>query len=815
MDDKGHASEEFASRIEQFPSTLVEDFLSEFQGGASVNIDELLLIEMRSRLREDSTLDPSEYARRFPELSGEIPSLVSSVMEEFSTVPDRNPRPATGTRGEPTKIQVPSHSAGTAAHSKTNKEVSSRKTGSSNPVEYLGDHKLISVIGRGGMGVVYRALNTKLNREVAVKTITVGNEGNAQALERFRRESEAVARLDHPGIASVYETGEQDGIAWFSMALIRGESLQALLRQGTMVPERAADVLCKLAGAIHYAHQAGVIHRDLKPGNVLLDGVGEPRLVDFGLAWVSDHAALTATGTTMGTPGYMAPEQVSGKGQIGPAADVYGLGAILYACLTGRPPFRGKSTMATLNLVVHTRAVPIRQINPELSRDLETICEKCLEKLPEQRYESADALQRELQRFLEGRPIEARPVSQWSRVRRWCRRNPLVATLITAVFALLVIATGVSSYFAILADEKADSAQIATELANEAASVAKSQSELALRSLRTIIYTVQGQLRDIPEARAVRRELLLVALKDLEAISKSYIEEATVDRHSARALSDLAELYTQLGDDAGGDIRTVASTHFRKAADVYLKLTRESPDDSDLLKDATNLLMDWGDTAREYQLFEEAVEAHQKGRQLAVQWHRDQPDQLAAQYASFRTMEALGEAMLRTGKLKEAREYIDSAAELSDDYCDKVKDADAWDNVNRCYCTKGDMHRMAGEYQAARAAYERMCSATKAMMALDPGDPVWLNDQSADLERLGDLEIACGNHTKAREHFEASLKFSEAYVADDPSNLYRLQESTWAYSKLAKVCRIQGDTERAEWAESVLNQIKQRLRGDR
>lgn len=827
MRNDDQATREFSIQIDREPSTLVEDFLADSPTIVVTDVRELILIEMQSRVHAGEVLNPGEYQSRFPELTDEIPEMVSSVnANRLSTLE--------ASQANPTVFADPSQSLqdtntgasdASAEYSVTQSfsppTVAQEQSAAKPTVSRLGDHELLEVIGRGGMGIVYRARNVKLQREVAIKTITTGREGDAQLNQRFRRESEAVARLDHPGIASVYESGEQDGIAWFSMALVKGESLQAILKQGTLVPRDAVEVIRKLADAIQYAHESGVIHRDLKPGNVLLDHQGEPKLVDFGLARMADRDSMTNTGATIGTPSYMAPEQIRGGGEIGPSADVYGLGAILYTCLAGRPPFRGQSTMATLNLVLYAQPTPLRQLQSTVPRDLEIICEKCLAKQAQDRYASAAELSEELQRFLSGRPIAARPVPVWTRVYRWGRRNPAIAALLATTFGVLVAATLVSVNFALVADQKAASAvastkkaNLATDRAKDAAAVARKQSRLALKSLQTIIYTVQGKLRGIPEAREVRRELLKVALEDLQSISEAYVEQSTIDRDSALALADLAELYTQLGDEAGGDTQQVASQHFRKSADIYLELVKLHPEDYGLISTTCKLLMDWGDIAREYRRFEEAIEAHRKGRELAVNWHSREPDDLKAQLAYFRSSESLGEALLRVGKHDECRDFILKAAELADAYCVAVNDANAWDNVNRCYCTLGDMHRIVGEPEPARIAYERMCQATEMMMALDPGDPQWPNDQCADFERLGDLEMSIGNLDKAREHFEQSLKYAIEYVDGDPTNHYRLQESTWSYSKLANVCRAQGDTERASWLQAELARIKNTLKGE-
>ena len=304
-------------------------------------------------------------------------------------------------------------------------------------VRYFGDYELLREIARGGMGVVYRARQVSLNRPVALKMILAGQLASDDDVKRFYLEAEAAANLEHPGIVPIYEIGEHEGQHFFSMGFVEGTSLAAKVADGPLPPNEAASLTMKVAEAVQFAHEKGVIHRDLKPANVLLDVHGQPKVTDFGLAKkLKADSGLTHTGQVVGTPSYMPPEQAEGR-EVGPAADVYALGAILYCLLTGRSPFQAATPMDTLLQVVGQDPVPVRQLIATVPGDLETICLKCLEKDPRRRYASAAALGDDLRRYLAGEPIVARPVTAYERGWKWARRRPVVAGLAAA----LVLAT--------------------------------------------------------------------------------------------------------------------------------------------------------------------------------------------------------------------------------------------------------------------------------------------------------------------------------------------------------------------------------------
>src|SRR6266540_2206268 len=303
----------------------------------------------------------------------------------------------------------------------------------------LGNYQILEEIGRGGMGVIYRARQRHSRRIVALKRILSYHADSQETLARFRREAQAAASLDHPNILPIYEVSEcDDGLPFFSMKFAGGGSLLDAAPALRSEPRRAVALMAKVARAVQYAHGQGILHRDLKPGNVLLDGRGEPLVSDFGLAkWLDTSSHLTRTLTIFGTPGYIAPEQVNASsGKLGPTSDVYSLGAILFDLLTGRPPFLGEHALKVIQQASEKPPPKLRTLVPGLDRDLETICSKCLEREPGARYRSAGALAEDLERWLERRPIAARPLSPPARLWRWTRRNPVVAGVAALVMAL-------------------------------------------------------------------------------------------------------------------------------------------------------------------------------------------------------------------------------------------------------------------------------------------------------------------------------------------------------------------------------------------
>ena len=306
----------------------------------------------------------------------------------------------------------------------------------------LGDYELLEEVGRGGQGVVFRARQKTLNRTVALKVISLGQWASKAHVKRFRREAEAAASLEHPGIVPIHEVGERDGQCYFSMKFVEGGQLDEVARRAPMSIRQAVELIVKVARIVHYAHEHGILHRDIKPGNILLDAKGEPHLTDFGLArLVESESSVTHTLEVLGTPSYMAPEQAVGNNAaVSSVTDVYGLGAVLYQLLTGQPPFAGGTTYETIKLLLDTEPRQPRLLNPKIDRDLSTICLKCLEKDPKRRYSSALALAEDLERWLKHEPIQARRTGIFTRSKKWVRRNPTSALLAASLITMAVAA---------------------------------------------------------------------------------------------------------------------------------------------------------------------------------------------------------------------------------------------------------------------------------------------------------------------------------------------------------------------------------------
>src|SRR5437764_5563495 len=302
----------------------------------------------------------------------------------------------------------------------------------------FGDYELQREVGRGAQGVVFRARQKSLNRTVALKIIALGHWASTTHLKRFRLEAEAAAGLNHPSIVPIHEIGERDGCCYFSMNFVEGKALDEVAKREPISTRRAVQLVAKLARTVHYAHERGILHRDIKPGNILLDGQGEPHLTDFGLArLVEAESTVTRTKEALGTPSYMAPEQARGDNAgLTRAADIYSLGAVFYHLLTNRPPFLGATPYETVRLLLETEPRQPRLLNPKVDRDLSTICLKCLEKDPQRRYASALDLAEDLERWLRHEPIHARTSGVLTRGKKWVQREPLATALIASLFAL-------------------------------------------------------------------------------------------------------------------------------------------------------------------------------------------------------------------------------------------------------------------------------------------------------------------------------------------------------------------------------------------
>jgi hypothetical protein len=415
-------------------------------------------------------------------------------------------------------------------------------------------YEILGKLGEGGMGVVYKARQLAADRDVALKMILGGGHVSADLLTRFRTEAKAIARLQHPNIVQVHEVGECDGLPYFSLEFCPGGSLDKKLAGTPLPPLEAARMVETLARAMHAAHQQQIIHRDLKPANVLLAADGTLKITDFGLAKKLDAGdGPTQSNAVMGTPSYMAPEQAGSKGTVGPAADVYALGAILYECLVGRPPFKAASVLDTLMQVLSDEPVSPGQLQTKTPRDLETVCLKCLQKDPAKRYASAEALAEDLRRFVEGHPIVARPVGRLERAAKWVRRNPALAAMTAAVVLVLVTATAISTGFGWHARQQAADAisarndlasanenlkKTANDLQSTAADLRQSRDDLETMLARSLLRPLSTEGGAQPMTEPEWEALWELAANRHGNLGYRFVEEALRSRLTTRQLRD-------------------------------------------------------------------------------------------------------------------------------------------------------------------------------------------------------------------------------------------------------------------------------------
>ncbi len=525
------------------------------------------------------------------------------------------------------------------------------------------------------MGVVYKARQTRLNRVVALKMILAGGHAGEADLARFRTEAEAVARLQHPNIVQIFEVGEQNGLPFFSLEFCASGSLDRKLN-GTPLPAgEAAGLVQKLARAVQAAHEKGVIHRDLKPANVLLAEDGTPKVTDFGLAKKLDEEGQTQSGAVMGTPSYMAPEQAGGKSrEIGPAADVYSLGAILYECLTGRPPFKAATWVETLRQVIADEPAPPRQLQSNTPRDLETICLKCLRKEPTRRYETALDLADDLRRFLAGESIRARTVGVWERTWKWVRRRPMAALLaLTWAVGLTLLVIGLA-LFAGQRDQLAHAAEAREKQAHDAEAAEKAHG-LQLEQEQKKIADQRDRARDnLTQARQAIGELLEVSEKGIP-------NEPHLEGLRERILvfaRDLAHnLLAQQSDDP--EVQAQAAETTRLVGDIEESLNK------------------YDDAASSYAAAAGLYEALLKGPGPKPVWR----EEAAGNYVNS------AKVLMVRGRGDDARKALDRAAELyqalAKDYPD---DAAYQSGLALCWNSRGIQALLGGDAPRARQGFE-------------------------------------------------------------------------------------------------------------
>jgi serine/threonine protein kinase/tetratricopeptide (TPR) repeat protein len=698
--------------------------------------------------------------------------------------------------------------------------------------ERLGPYRLDEEIGRGGMGVVYRAWDTQLNRTVAVKTIRTPARATPEALARFRSEAVAVARLQHPNIVQVFETGEHAGQPYVVLEYVPGGSLAQLLTGRPVRPAEAAALVETLARAVHYAHQRGVIHRDLKPANVLIsdesrgtsderkpgsDLVPRPsslvtvKITDFGLAKVLDDGgeALTETGAVLGTPTYMAPEQARGRGaEVGPAADVYALGVLLYELLAGRPPFCGVTKLDTLRQVTDDPPTPPRRRATDCPRDLETVCLRCLEKEPARRYASAEVLADELRRFLDGKPILARPVGPLGRAWRWCRRQPWLATLIAALSvctALLAIQWRRAEYNAADAGANAAAAQAhavaadgATREANRLLTEAVDQRRqaearfrLAHGAVRDLaVWLSEKALTGVPPL--VRKDLFDRAVKHYEG----FVREKGDDPALRSELADLCCRAAQITGATGSKAEALA--YYRRAADLYAGLLRDDPTNSRYLSEQAHVFNNRGVIHDELGNRAEAQAAFRDGLEAYRRLHEANPADRSARFWLSHTHNNLAALEADAGNYEPALEHWRQARAIREELARaeprnveyQLKLADTDGNLGMA------LGRL-GRREESRQAYEHALQRREELAQQYPNNVEVQITLSQSYRALADQQRDTARPDEVIATLRKGQAAAEAAARAAPSLIRAQAELATCLFELGEVCRLGGRADEA------------------
>jgi serine/threonine-protein kinase len=702
-------------------------------------------------------------------------------------------------------------------------------------------YEIAGILGHGGMGVVYKARQKSLNRWVALKMVLAQVHVDPRQLARFQAEAEAVASLQHPNIVQIYEIGEQDRLPFFSLELVGGGSLAQRIRGNPQQPREAAYVVETLARAVAYAHERGIVHRDLKPANVLLTEEGVPKITDFGLAKrLEGDSGQTKSGMLLGTPSYMAPEQARGDVHaVGPLSDVYALGAILYEMISGRPPFQGSSSMDTVTQVATTEPTPPSRLRPNVARDLETICLKCLQKEPSRRYADANALAEDLKRFLAGEPIRARPIAAPERLWRWCRRNPWVAALSAAVFLLLVTGTAVSTTswlrirreqaatieqferaeanarLEIAARQEADDRKRAAEraeiAARENAKIAGEQRAIALSTLYKLVTQVQEKLRFKEDMGGLRKDLLQTAMDGLDQVSKSAGKSNLADRSMGVALQHLGQIYEQMGQTEK------AMEQYRLSLTIFDRLAKEEPENDwipwnqavsfDHLGGVTRDYA--GDAIRALTYYQQALALRQA---LAALVRTPAPTPVQRGAAISVSFIKLANMALDLGDPAAAKGYARQALEQNEAIlATRPQDALALRFLSMSAYLLGQAESHLERPGAGREQLRRSIEMREKAVRADPTDAAAKKELAAALEALGDLELKQRDARSALAAYEKAQALCAAVVAKEPNNAESQWYLAFTHYHLGQARQMLGDRERAVREFGVCRTLRQAL----
>ena len=667
-------------------------------------------------------------------------------------------------------------------------------------------YEILAKLGQGGMGAVYKARDTRLNRLVAVKVIqTHLDEKN---LKRFEREVSTVASLQHPHVAQLYAADTAAQKPYYVMELVEGSTLEQEVGSEPRPPQQAAELVATLAQTIAFCHEKQIIHRDLKPSNVLLDPQGRPKLTDFGLAkmlHVQDEN--TRTGDIMGTPGYMAPEQASGVvKQMGPACDIYGLGAILYRLLTGRAPFSSPDPMQTVLKVLSEDPVPPRKLLPELPRDIETICLKCLEKKTDRRYATATALHNDLENYLKGRPITARPSSVIERAAKWCRRRPTAAALLaTAAVLVPLIIVGQWYYSNRLADSLEDSRQLTSQLNQSLDDQEQLNEDLGEELDKSTRLANEGsdfskwvleqhllQLQRLPGTTRLRYDLIGRVQQFLDASTPHVPEESKFIRRHARTYHLIADIQGNPRRNNLGE-KKLALENYNKSLQLFERALAIDSSDTVAKRLQIACLLNKSDLVYEMsggnecdQLIETALKIE---KQLPIDWTDDQTLGIRAMVASYEIdmrvrNEQLEPALERS---EDVRQMLQEFAQLAQERNDQNFLSTANHEIISADVEHVRILEKMGRYDEAAETISRAVRLAQDFLDARPQDPEARNLVSSVLIGQADLYCKLDQFQQATENYQRAVDIRRQLVAEDADDQQAKIQLALALNRLAQI----------------------------
>jgi eukaryotic-like serine/threonine-protein kinase len=629
-------------------------------------------------------------------------------------------------------------------------------------VRYLGDYELLGEIAAGGMGVIYRARQRSLNRVVALKLIRTGDTASAEDIQRFRVEAEIFANLDHPNIVPIYEVGEHQGQQYFSMKLIDGGSLTEHLPRLLEDPRAAAQIVETVARAVDYAHERGILHRDLKPANILLDAKGQPLVSDFGLAKrMHGGACITQSGTILGSPAYMSPEQASGQvKELTTTADVYSLGAILYELLTSRPPFRADTPFDTLRQVTEREPKRPRTFNPQVSRDLETICMKCLEKDPKERYPSAGALADDLKRWLANESIWARRASMPERLWRRCCRYPSVPIFTCGVVALAFVLLLAMGWLVIRA-------QVATRGALAEEAMQRALAEANLQKARTAMDDLLTREADNVVDDRLRggheREFLEEALMHYYTLRESLLVEPGRRPDLAEAALRVGQIHQKLGQ------LDKAEKSYDEARILLEDLVKASPDKPEFHWGLARAQLLIGSVAKERGKTAEAEKAYRQALALAEKLVTDHPAKREYRNQLAFATAQLAALSIAKGRIAEAEAALHKALAVQEKLVQEAPNEPFYRaNLASSLRELGRLLQTSKKLDQAEPAFRRALAIEEKLVQETPGSPDAKKELALTLTDYGQLLAQSGRFADAEHSFEKAAALLQKLTSDFP-----------------------------------------------